>query len=31
MGTMLLARLRMYVVASWFPDDGEAGTPAVSS
>jgi hypothetical protein len=28
MGTMLLARLRMYVVASWFGDD-DGSTPAV--
>jgi hypothetical protein len=28
LGMMLLARLRMYVVASWFPED-EDGSPAV--
>lgn len=31
LGLHLLMRLRMFVVASWFPDDGEAGTPAVTT
>lgn len=32
MGVYLLARLRMFIVSSWFePDEGDAGTPAVAS